>query len=169
MRNTVLLLSVAACAAQPVHPTTTPVAYACDNSVQLAHDGKRLDIKSAADAGAPDVQLGWVDDAGDHYVDWPLGVTTASSVEYVIPHDQHADAIERHYDTRQGASRADWRLVSQSTCAVHGGYTDALTRFAAGASMDEIKTELSLADKEEARTLVHDAMIKLTRRYYHAD
>ena len=168
MRNTMsaLLLSLAACAAQPVHPTTTPLAYSCDHDVQLAHEGTHLDVRTANLAAGNNVQLGWVDDAGQHYVQWPVGTTQASSVEYVIPSDQHADAITRHYDTRQGASRADWRLLSQSSCPVHGGYTDALTRFASGASMDDITAQMSLGNKSEARALVHDAMLKLTRRYY---
>ena len=171
MRNilsTILLLSLGACAARPAPHTTVPtVAYACDNSLQLAHEGKHLDVATRDAASPPPaVQLGWVDDAGEHYVQWAVSPTQASSVEFVIPKDPHADAIARNYDTSQGSSRADWRLLTESTCAVHGGYTDALTRFAEGYSMDDIKSQLSLSDKAEARALVHDAMIKLQRRYY---
>lgn len=169
MRNTMFtasILALAACAGRPVQPTTPPIAYACDNTVQLAHEGTHLDIHSADLAAAAPVQLGWVDDAGQHFVQWPVATTQASSVEYVIPSDNRADAIARTYDTRQGSSKADWRLLSETTCAVHGGYTDALTRFAAGESMDSITSQLSLAGRGEARALVHDAMIKLQRRYY---
>jgi hypothetical protein len=56
-------------------------------------------------------------------------------------------------------------LVNTSTCTAQGGYSDALDRFTRGATMEEIQKALSLRDKEEARRLVHDAMIQLQRRY----
>ena len=170
MHNTIatfLFVSLAACAGRPVQPTTVAQSYACDDTVQLAHEGTHLDIRAdkVADAAAP-VQLGWVDDAGQHYVQWPVSTTQASSVEYIIPTDQRADAIARTYDTREGSSKVDWRLMSERACPAHAGYTAALTVFATGASMDDIKTQFKLTDKAEARALVHDAMIKLQRRYY---
>jgi hypothetical protein len=88
------------------------------------------------------------------------------AVEYVVPQDERADAIHRTYDTSRGASRDAWRLVSESTCTAERGYTAALWSFAKGASMDQLASELSLDGRREARALVHDALIKLQRRYY---
>ena len=46
---------------------------------------------------------------------------------------------------------------------------DALTMFASGKSLGDIQKQLALADTTEARALVHDAMIELQRRYFHAE
>jgi hypothetical protein len=133
--------------------------FMLDHRAQLAvADRKPVD--------AAGVELGWTDDEGRHYVNWPMAVTDAESTEYVIPSDRRADAVVRRYDTRQGTSKQDWRLLQSSTCTARGGYTDALARFASGATMADIQKALSLTDKSQARALVHDAMIKLQRRYF---
>jgi hypothetical protein len=167
MRNTMILttLTLTACAAHPAQPTMH-LAYMCD-AVELAHEGTHLDVHAQGATAAPSgVQLGWVDADGQHYVQWPLVATQRTSIEYVIPKDRYADAVALTYDTTAGQSKADWTLVGEATCKAKGGYTDALTRFAAGASMDDIQAAFQLTDKSEARELVHDAMIKLQRRYY---
>lgn len=41
----------------------------------------------------------------------------------------------------------------------------AVSRYADGASLDQIASELSV-DRDAARALVHDALVDLNRRYY---
>jgi hypothetical protein len=88
------------------------------------------------------------------------------TVEYIIPADRHADATVRQYDTSAGQAKQDWRLMHSATCTAKDGYTAALSAFANGASMDEIQKRFALADKSQARALVHDAMLALQRRYW---
>jgi hypothetical protein len=141
-----------------------PVGYVCEEA-SLVDDGQHLAVTDARDPAASRVQLGWSDDAGRHYVHWPTAVTDAQSTEYVVPHDRRADVIVRRYDTRPGTSKQDWLLLHTSACTPRGGYTDALTRFAGGATLEDIRQALLLADVAAARALVHDAMLALQRRY----
>jgi hypothetical protein len=157
------VFAVAACAVQPIRPTV-PTEYSCD-STRIVRDGKSLRVAANDDpTRAP--SLSWRDDAGDHFVSWPQAPTDAEAVEFVVPSDPRADATERVYDASPGASRADWRLVHHDACVAHGGYTDALARFARGDSIEELARELSNGDREQARGLVHHAMLALQRRYY---
>jgi hypothetical protein len=42
----------------------------------------------------------------------------------------------------------------------------ALELYTQGRSLDDIASALSLADRSEARTAIHDAMMEAMRRYY---
>jgi hypothetical protein len=167
MLNTKSLLLLAcaglpACVAATMPAAKAPAHYTCT-------DGTFVDqhsLLSLARDTPVNVELGWTDKAGRHYVEWPTAVTDKRSVEYVIPADGHADAVVRLYDTSQGTAKQDWLLLKTSSCAPDGGYSDALSRFARGETMDDIRTDLLLADKSQARSLVHDAMINLQRRYF---
>lgn len=166
MRNLLVFFSFAAsaCAARPPQ-TTTPVRYACGDA-ELTQTGEKLVVAWSDPSRATDVKLGWVDDAGRHYLAWPLSTTQVSTVEYVVPNDRHADATTRVYDTRMGTSSADWRLLSKDVCSARGGYNEALALFAGGHSMEDVAAKFGLKDSHEARALVHDAMISAQRRYY---
>jgi len=161
MRNTLLVLVVgaSACAARAEVPTIPVQAhYTCDNTaveragntIVLARGGRN--------------KLGWHDSDGDHFVAWPAP-TDVETTEYLFPADRRADAFQRTYDTSQGTSRADWRLVKSDVCKAAGGYSDVLSRFLSGQSIDDLSRDLSL-DRDEARNLVHDALITAQRRYF---
>jgi hypothetical protein len=152
-----------ACAAVLPEPTL-PSHYTCTDST-FVNLGSQLAVVHG-DRGPENVDLGWVDDSGRHYVRWPTAVTDQRSTEYTIPDDHHADATVKRYDTREGSAKQDWVLLGTSSCAPDGGYSDALNRYARGESMAEIQKALALKDKSQARTLVHDAMIALQRRYF---
>ncbi len=110
-------------------------------------------------------RLSWQDEAGDHYVNWPLSPTDKEATEYVVPADPKADATERQYDTSRGSSTADWKLVSRQVCTARGGYNDALARWMKGESIDDVARELSM-DRDEARGMVRRALTSLQTRYW---
>ncbi len=61
--------------------------------------------------------------------------------------------------------------IATSACAARAQLTPyeaqhAMSMFASGKSMDQIATEMHLDNRDDARSLVHDAMINMTRRYY---
>jgi hypothetical protein len=165
MRNFVVLALVgtAACTARPSSPTT-PIRYSCGDS-EVVRNGDSLLVGKAAPPKA-DTKLGWHDDEGDHFVQWPTSVTDVETVEYVVPGDPRLDAVQRVYDTTNGSSTADWRLVQRQVCMAEGGYNDALARFMKGASLEELTSQLALRDRDEARGLVHRALITLQQRYW---
>ena len=153
-----LAAGATACAARA--PISTLSRYSC-GAGQLVRTGDNL----AGPHDAVHVALGWRDDAGSHFVS-PSSPNAVQAVEYVVPQDERADAIHRIYDSSRGMARAEWPLVSERTCTAERGYTAALSSFAKGASMDQVASELSLSGRDEARGLVHDALINLSRRYY---
>lgn len=159
------ILVAPACATAELPMHTLPTTYTCDQA-NLTDDGQLLGVRNADRQAPANVQLGWEDKQGRHYVNWPTAVTDKESVEYVVPDDARADVVVNRYDTRQGTAKQDWLLLNTSTCRARGGYSDALARFASGESMGEIQKALSLGDKSQARQLVYDAMIKLQRRYF---
>ncbi|MBL0220104.1 MAG: hypothetical protein IPQ07_40330 [Myxococcales bacterium] len=152
-------LSLAACATKPARPTT-PVQYTC-GEITVDRAGTGLTI------GSPDhaTSLGWHDDAGDHFVSWPLSPTDTRAVEFVMPADPRLDGTQHIYDTSLGASTADWRLVEHQVCTARGGYNDVLSRWMKGATMEQIAAELSLDGRDGARSLIHQALVTLQRRY----
>ena len=162
MRNILLVLVVGAtaCAARAVEVPTIPVQahYSCDNT-GIERLGNTIQLASGRSS-----KLGWQDSDGDHFVAWPAP-TDVETTEYLFPTDRKADAFQRTYDTSQGTSRADWRLVKSDVCKAKGGYSDVLARFLSGESIDDLSRDLSV-NREEARTLVHDALITAQRRYF---
>ncbi|HEU0037150.1 MAG TPA: hypothetical protein VFQ53_41355 [Kofleriaceae bacterium] len=156
----VLVASVSACAARASRPTLSTAAYSCGER-QVRRDGGKV-YTEAADH----LTLGWQDAEGDHFVAWPTATTTMEAVEYVIPRDARADAIERVYDTSRGTSRIDWRVTKQNTCTAEAGYTQALATFATGKSFEQVAAELKLSNKAEARDLVHQALLSVQKRYF---
>jgi hypothetical protein len=162
MRNMLLLVLVAAsaCAARAPHSTFS-AQYSCGDA-SVVRDGES--VRSSA-AAASDWRLSWTDDAGDHYVSWPLSATDRSATELVIPPDPKADAVQRMYDTSRGPSTADWRLVTKQVCTVHGGYHDALARWMAGDTFDRIASDLSM-DPDEAKSTVRRALMSAQTRYW---
>lgn len=159
MRNMQLLVlvAVAACGARAPRSTFS-AEYSCGDAA-IVRDG------SAVRTGSAESRLAWSDDAGDHYVSWPLSTTDRSATEFIIPSDPKADAIQRTYDTTRGPSTADWRLVHNRTCTVHGGYNDALGRWMAGESIDTIAEELSIG-RDEAKQVVRQALMSAQTRYW---
>lgn len=160
----VLVLGAAACAARAPQ-ATLPVHYACGD-VELVHGTAGLVVHAPRDPDATARRSDWHDGAGDHFVTAPVSPIDRRAVEYIVPTDPRLDATERVYDTSNGSSTADWRVVDSQTCTAHGGYTDALARFMHGESLDEVARELALRDRAAARDLVHHALISLQHRYY---
>jgi len=176
MTNRFLLIAIvfaAACANQPQR-TTTPVRYACgDTVVMRAGEKLTVDTRTAA-ASAGDVgtewlgpaQLGWTDDDADHFVTWPHATTDVEAVEYVVPHDARKDAFEKRYDASAGYSSSDWRLLDKRVCRAEGGYNDALARWMNGDSLDKVARDLDLEDRGAARQLVRKALAQLQKQYF---
>lgn len=162
MRNLLFVVVVAAtaCAARPPRPTLT-TQYTCGES-SIVRD---RDVVRTGDSQRVLSRLSWQDDAGDHYVSWPLSPTDKEATEYVVPSDPRADASERVYDTSRGSSTADWKLVSRQACTAQGGYNDALARWMKGESIDDVARELSM-DRDEARGMVRRALTSLQTRYW---
>lgn len=131
------------------------------------HAGDRLSSIQTrpGDPGVPST-VGWSDEEGDHFVTFPDAITDVETVEYLVPKDPRADALERVYDTSKGRSTADWRLTNQRVCRAEGGYNDAFTRWMDGSSLEQITADLGLSDPAEARDYVRHALTRLTRRYY---
>lgn len=126
--------------------------YACDSHVVKREAGK---VFAGSDSR---LAMAFQDDAADHFVAFPESPTATRAVEYVMPHDQHANAIQRVYDTTRGSSRADWRVVDENVCVAKGGYTDAFSMFESGESMDDIASALGLESRVEARKLIQEGM-----------
>jgi hypothetical protein len=173
MRNLLLFVfSVGAVACTARAPQTTfPREYVCGEGGAFVPHGDRVEIReqSAWTAGgaSASAKLGWRDDSGAHYVVGPQSPVDVSALEYIVPSDGEGDATRRTYDTSNGTSRADWRLVSNEVCTARGSDSDVLARYAKGETLDELTHNLSLADRDEAREIVHRAMIKLQKRYFH--
>ena len=176
MTNRFILLAIvfaSACATNPQR-TTTPVRYACGDTFVL-RTGERLTVDArtaAASAGPVDTQrlgpaqLGWSDDDGDHFVTWPHATTDVEAVEYVVPHDERKDAVEKRYDASAGYSSSDWRLLDKRVCRAQGGYTDALARWMNGDSLDKVARDLDLSGRGDARQLVRKALAQLQKQYF---
>jgi hypothetical protein len=157
MRNLLLLLvaGASACAARTGHPTLpATTTYACGDSV-IARSGDAI--------GA--TRLGWHDEEGDHFVAWPVSPVDVEAVEVIVPSDPRQDAVRRVYDTSKGAARTDWRLLNRQVCTAKGGYSDVLSRYLRGESLEQLANELAL-DRDSARDAVHRAMVTLEKRYY---
>jgi hypothetical protein len=170
MRNLLLALSIsaAACGARAPRSTILPV-YACGETSLVPH-GKSLEVReptaSLTAFGSASPKLGWHDGDGDHYVSWPQSPVDVSAVEFLVPSDPREDAVENVYDTSSGTSKADWRLVRRQVCTARGGDSEVLARYAIGESLDKIASDLALHNRDEARELVHHAMLSLQRRYF---
>lgn len=134
--------------------------YACDSHLVTRDAGKVFA------GGDTRLALAFQDDAGDHFVAIPDSPTSMKAVEYVMPHDARADAIQRVYDTSGGQSRADWRMVDENVCIARGGYTDAFGRFAGGSSMDDIARDFGLSSRVEARKLIQRGLKAVQKRYH---
>jgi hypothetical protein len=164
MRNKLLFLFMALCVGCAAHPTRTtlPVQYACGD-IAIVHDGDTLQFASGHRSPA---LMSWRDDSGSHFLVRPLSPTDVDVVEYVVPDDPHQDASERVFDSTEGTSSVDWRLVKRGVCTARGGYSDALVRYAHGASVGELADNLTAGDRDEALGLVHHALRELQARYY---
>lgn len=160
MRKLLLVFVVGACAARPARPTSR-TEYTCGDS-SIVRD---RDVVRNGSSNQVMSRLSWQDDAGDHYVSWPLSPTDKEATEYVVPNDPKADASERVYDTSRGSSTADWKLVTRQACTAHGGYNDALARWMKGESIDDVARDLAM-DRDEARGMVRRALSSLQTRYW---
>ncbi len=159
MRNMLFLVVITASACAARAPRSTFSAeYSCGSS-EMVRD------TTAVRTGSAETRLAYSDDAGDHYINYPLSTTDRSATEFVIPSNPKEDAIQRTYDTTRGPSTADWRLVHKQTCTVHGGYNDALARWMAGETIDTIAQELSI-DRDEAKQVVRQALMSAQTRYW---
>ena len=153
MRKYLLLLVVgaSACAARAAHPTLAARStYTCG--------GRALALDAA--------RVGWHDEAGDHFVAWPVSPTDVEAVEVVVPGDPREDAVRSVYDTSKGSSRADWKLLTREVCPAKAGYSDVVARYLRGESLDQLASELAL-DREDAKAAVRTGMLALEKRYYH--
>ena len=163
MRDLLVLLTIGASACAATAPKSTiPVSYACGETA-VTRDAAGLRVNGDVTKSP---KLGWSDTVGDHYVMWPVSPTDGEAVEFVVPTYPRLDATERFYDTSKGVSFADWRVVKHESCTAQGGYSDALGRFINGATVADLANDLTHGDRDEARTLVHDAMLALQRRYW---
>lgn len=154
------ILGASACATRAPR-STMPVRYTCGDTAVV-----RTGSKLAVDTGeVGEASLGWHDDQGDHFVTWPRVPTDNEAVEYVIPSDHRMDAIEKLYDATHGYSSSDWRLVRKRVCRAEGGYSDALTRWMSGATLDQVAKDLALRDRDDARRLVRKALVALQKQY----
>lgn len=162
MRNflVVLVAGATACAARPPR-STFDASYTCGGETIRRDDGV---VHSSGEPHATS-RLSWRDDAGDHYVTWPLSPTDKKATEYIIPADPKADAIERSYDTSRGSSTADWRLVTKQACTVEGGYNDALARYVRGESIDDLARDFAIG-RDEAQGLLQYALSQVQHRYW---
>lgn len=139
----VLALMAAACAAplRDVGPgDTRPVRYDCSGTV-VVRSGDALVVNEET------ANLVRRDDRVDVYT-----VAGHADVEYFVPHDRLADAV---------------RLAGPAgaPCVVEGGYTDALRRFAGGATIAEVANQLAISDVEAHRR-VGVALRQVRCRYY---
>lgn len=155
------ILATSACAARSSRPSI-PVVYACDD-LSLTRIG--TEVKSSQ--GDSVHRLGWRDSDGDHFVAWPLSPTDRDATEYILPDDPRQDATQRTYDTTFGSSVVDWRLTRKEVCTARGGYSDVLTRWIHGETLDDLTTSLALGDRDETRGLIRHALVSLQRRYFH--
>jgi hypothetical protein len=165
MRNFLVFAVIAAasaCAARSTQPTL-PTSYACGEQ-QLERIGDTIKV-GPREREAEAARRGWHDDEGDHFVTWPISPTDVEAIEYVVPADRRADAVQRFYDASKGTSTADWRLLRREVCTAQGGYNDALARWMKGATLDDVASELSLTNRDEARTMVHSALMHLQKKY----
>jgi hypothetical protein len=146
-----------------------PREYSCGD-IALVPRGDGLEIREAsasmAGPGSQSAKLGWHDSSGDHYVTGPQSPVDVSAIEFVVPGDAHHDARRHVYDTSGGTSRSDWRLMRDDVCTLRGGDTDVLTRYTKGATLEDLARDLSLGNRDDAREIVHRALLSLQRRYY---
>jgi len=136
--------------------------YACGDA-QVVRTGNQLSVRG--DDSLQPASLGWHDDAGDHFVTWPVSPTDVEAIEFVVPTDGASDASRRVYDTSKGVSTADWRLTHKQTCTAKGGYSDALALYMRSENIDALAQELG-TDRDEARRRVRTALTSLQKRYW---
>jgi hypothetical protein len=160
MRRFVLVaawLVAGACADLRPH-VTAPIEYSC-RTTTLVVRGAQLELVSAAPAG----QLAGAartthEGRGDHY-----GTAVANgTVDVFVPVDAQLDATASVYDGTR-------TLIDREICIARGGYTDVLARYLDGATFEDLARQLTLDSPEEARTLVRRAMMRVARRFYHAE
>lgn len=176
MTNRFILLAIVFASACASHPqrSTTSARYACGETMVLRSGEKLIvDVRTATASTAPvdtqrlgPAQLGWTDDEGDHFVTWPHATTDVEALEYVVPHDDRKDALEKRYDTSAGYASSDWRLLDQRVCRAEGGYNDVLARWMNGDSLDKVARDLALDDRSAARQLVRKALAQLQKQYF---
>ena len=162
MRNIILvvLAGTSACAARANYPTT-PVEYACGDAV-VVRDASGLREGWAE----PTARMAWRDDSGEHYVAWPATPTGVEATEYIVPADPRQDAVRHTYDTTNGSSTQDWRLIHRQVCTARGGYNDALAQYIKGVPIEDIARDLQL-DHDEARAVVARGLMSLQKKYWH--
>jgi hypothetical protein len=162
MRKLILLaLVTAACTPRPKAPTK-PTEYVCSN-YSLMRDGSEVKATDGNFVG----RLSWRDDSGEHFVAWPETPTDREAVEIVIPADARQDALHRTYDTTFGSSTADWRLKTKQNCTARDGYSEILTRYIRGESLDQLTASLSLESNDQTKMLLRRAMASVQHRYYY--
>ena len=126
------------------------LAYACGDD-QVVHDGRGV----FSSRESMQIGMGWRDDEGDHFVEWPRRTTTMEALEYVIPADGSARAIARVYDTSKGGSRVDWRLKHKTLCTATGN----------DVAFDDAGRAGSVRTSIGARTAIEHALVNSEKRY----
>src|SRR5512146_678687 len=134
-----MLVGASACATRSSQVSTIPVAghYDC-GATSVDREGAMLRH------GDGTSHLGWSDDAGDHFVSWPVSPAGFETVEYTVPRDAHHDAVQHVWDTSKGTSRTEWRLLASDVCRSRGTDTDVLSRFMNGESIDDVARDLAI-------------------------
>jgi hypothetical protein len=162
MRKLLLLaLVTAACTPRPQAPTK-PTEYVC-SGYSLMRDGSEVKASDGNLVG----RLSWRDDSGEHFVAWPATPTDREAIEIIIPADARQDAQHRTFDTTFGSSTADWRLKAKQTCTARDGYSDILTRYMKGESLDDLTASLALDSKDQTKLLLRRAIASVQHRYFH--
>jgi len=139
------IVVIAGCAMQPLRGTL-PVKYDCAGRAAIGLDGSlSVDGEEATPIAA--------ETDGRHFL---LG-RGDDLVEYVVVDDPRIDIMTMTYDAAAPRDRATWKLRGRGTCIARAGFTEALTRFMAGKTPDEIAVELDLP-RPEAERLIHGAI-----------
>jgi hypothetical protein len=111
-------------------------------------------------------RLSWRDGKGEHFVTWPLSPTDRAATEFIVPADPRQDATQRTYDTTFGSSTTDWRPVNETVCTARGGYSDVLTRYMRGESIDDLTRDVGLSSRDETRAVLRKALVSLQKKYW---
>ncbi len=139
------IILIGGCAMQPARGTL-PQRYDCGGWTAVGTDTKlAVDGRMATPAATEAEGMRFVVFRGDEVV------------EYVVPPDPRLDLMTATYSASNPEDRTTWKLQARGRCVAHAGFSDALARFIAGETTEEIAAELDLP-RPEAERLIHGAI-----------